>query len=422
MGRIDNKIRQYTRPSRADVPDLADDGKPTVGLGEARALVSLAQAPSTEAGERLSPIERLLRDPSAFEGGITGAAFKTVYRGYSMALQADALATRAVKPLHVVESLQVMKAPLVLTSAISTDARGKPIDLEPGTSVLCVRSLRFDGAPARVLIDASTGRTYLVDGAVLDGASRAAIDADAAESWRFARALGERSHAPLTDLARPGGADGERAISITIDLCPTHREWTQSLWDDLVELAAKTGRPVPVGIAITEKWVNQHPLRFRQLLEWQSKDLLAITWVNHSAHHPLSRDGNGELRFLTDPAVDLTTEVAGVETMLLEQGQLFSSLFRFPGLVHDENRRSQLSAMGLLTLDANRWWTGDDWLADGSLVLLHGNGNNVGPVRQFQRALMQQNRDVLQGRLRLVSPLEAIPFGSTSAAGEARSQ
>jgi hypothetical protein len=157
-------------------------------------------------------------------------------------------------------------------------------------------------------------------------------------------------------------------------------------------------------------------------LEWQSKNLLAITWVNHSAHHPLSRDSNGELRFLTDPAVDLTTEVAGVETMLLEQGQLFSSLFRFPGLVHDENRRSQLSAMGLLTLDANRWWTGDDWLANGSLVLLHGNGNNAGPVRQFQRALMQKNRDVLQGRLRLVSPLEAIPSGSTLAAGEARSQ
>jgi peptidoglycan/xylan/chitin deacetylase (PgdA/CDA1 family) len=96
---------------------------------------------------------------------------------------------------------------------------------------------------------------------------------------------------------------------------------------------------------------------------------LAITWVNHSYSHPVEND------FLNNPAVNFTREVEVNITLMQKYGLKPSKYFRFPGLRHNPQRLSQLSKMGCVNLDADAWLGKGQPIKDGSIVLIHGNGN-----------------------------------------------
>ena len=125
------------------------------------------------------------------------------------------------------------------------------------------------------------------------------------------------------------------------------------------------GRPVPVAISISGKWILRHQAELAEI----KKLYLNITWVNHSYTHPITDD------FLNDPRVDFRREVLANVELMKKNGLTPSKYFRFPGLRHNAKRLQELAAMGYVNLDADAWLGKGQKIKAGSIILIHGNGN-----------------------------------------------
>jgi hypothetical protein len=193
--------------------------------------------------------------------------------------------------------------------------------------------------------------------------------------------------------------------ALTVDMCQSVRPWEGAFFDDLVARARAAGRPFPVGIAMTGLWLRQHPSEFQQLVAWQREGLLDITWINHSEDHPVGAD----FSFLTDPKIDFRAEVTNLEADLLREGCMPSLLFRFPGLTHNAARRAELRELGLFALDANGWLAKNEPLANGTVVLVHGNGNEAQGITKYFDLMSRRAAEYARGSAEFVSPLYALP-------------
>lgn len=100
------------------------------------------------------------------------------------------------------------------------------------------------------------------------------------------------------------------------------------------------------------------------------------------------------------------------EQLLIEQGERPSVLFRFPGLTHDARTLGELNDLSVFPMDANGWVAKGEPLEDGSVVLLHGNGNEPPGVRMFLDWADEHDAELADGRVQLVSPVMALPSSS----------
>jgi hypothetical protein len=183
---------------------------------------------------------------------------------------------------------------------------------------------------------------------------------------------------------------------LTIDLCTKpknkSKKFEKELFDYLANLSETTESPTPVVIAISEAWIKEEEANFNYIKSLEKANKLAITWVNHSKTHPVN-DG----KFLTAKNVDFAKEVLDVEKILLEKGEIPSVFFRFPGLVSNEELRAELSKLSLIPLDSNAWLAKGEKVKNGSMILIHGNGNEPSGVKML---INQLKKD---GNSRLVS-------------------
>ena len=206
----------------------------------------------------------------------------------------------------------------------------------------------------------------------------------------------------------PGVFDhGSRKISppgfaITTDLCPSTKPWNRPLYEMLVSLGEKLHRPLPIGVAVSGRWMERYPKALAQLTRWDTEKKLAITWINHSDTHPVK--GN----FLVNPRVDFTKEVE-VQAARMRAAKIFNSpYFRFPGLIFNFTRLRQLSGMGYIAVGADAWLAKGQRVRNGSIVLVHGNGNEKFGVRLLKIFLRLKEKDILSGKLRVLSLNELL--------------
>ena len=189
---------------------------------------------------------------------------------------------------------------------------------------------------------------------------------------------------------------GDARFSITIDLCPSRKKWDDDLFQSLIGLSTKRLRnnsnPLPVGIAITGRWIKQNQKSFNKLKAWHLKGMLDITWINHSFSHPLRPNQFKKYEFMTASNVSLEREALRLEKILLNEGLIPSIWFRFPGLAFNQKRLTQLGNLGLIPLGSNAWIAKGQRIRDGSVVLLHGNGNERPGVDKFLHYL-KKNAD-----------------------------
>ena len=75
------------------------------------------------------------------------------------------------------------------------------------------------------------------------------------------------------------------------------------------------------------------------------------------------------------PMTRLESEVLDTEKVFLRLGILPSVFFRFPGLVSDVAGLATLRRLGLIPLGAGAWLAKGEPAARGSVILVHGNGN-----------------------------------------------
>ena len=132
-----------------------------------------------------------------------------------------------------------------------------------------------------------------------------------------------------------------------------------------------------VSLAISGLWIIQNQEDFIWLQSLKSDNFI-ITWVNHSFTHRYYKDIAMESNFLLLSDTVIQSEILDTERILVENGEIPSIFFRFPGLISDEKFLVELKKYGLVQLGSGAWISKmkkGDIIEKGDIILIHGNGN-----------------------------------------------
>jgi hypothetical protein len=147
-------------------------------------------------------------------------------------------------------------------------------------------------------------------------------------------------------------------------------------------------------------------------LEWlkqmQLKNEIYITWINHSYNHRVSKSAPLKENFLLEPGTDIYYEVTETEKAMLSNGLLPSVFFRFPGLISDEQLVTSITNFGLIPIGTDAWLAKGQQPQAGSIVLIHGNGNEPVGVSDFINLLKSKTKAITDKQWLLYDLRESV--------------
>jgi peptidoglycan/xylan/chitin deacetylase (PgdA/CDA1 family) len=253
-----------------------------------------------------------------------------------------------------------------------------------------LRTFGRGGVPMELVVDTRTLRTRVQ--AAPKAPTRPCGDS------RYLRLLRKASAAPWP-LQNDGITRGRRGLYLTTDLCPSSKPgYEDRLYRALI---GRLPHPVPVTLFLTERWIEKHPAAFRELRDWDRNGSLAITWGNHTAWHHYHPGRPLRENFVLSPEEHLREDVLELEKGLLRRGVTPSVFFRFPGLVSDRRAVETLRSLGLVILGSDAWIAKGEHPREGSVILLHGNGNEPRGVDRFLKMLEE-------GKIEGLDPIEKL--------------
>lgn len=186
----------------------------------------------------------------------------------------------------------------------------------------------------------------------------------------------------------------EKGLVLSIDLCPSEKPLEKIIFTTLMSDFKNSKRPIPVSISITGHWMLNH----REDLNWlkfiQKRENFNITWVNHTYSHHYIKSLPLELNFMLMKHTHVRGEVVNNEIMMLENGLTPSVFFRFPGLVSSKMLVDTISGYGLITIGSDAWLAKGQKPHQGSIILIHGNGNEPYGVRLFLKLLKSKQQEI----------------------------
>ncbi|MBB2146904.1 polysaccharide deacetylase [Pedobacter sp. LMG 31464] len=185
----------------------------------------------------------------------------------------------------------------------------------------------------------------------------------------------------------------EKGIALTIDLCPSHKNLDRIIFQSLINEFKQIETPVPLAVSVSGKWMLKHQEDLNWLKGLMLQKELDITWVNHSYNHEVNNLPLTE-NFLLAKNTDLDVEVLKNEQLMLKNGLIPSVFFRFPGLVSDQKIVEQIENYGLIPIGSDAWLAKGQQANAGSIVLVHGNGNEEIGVKNFIQLLKLKQIDV----------------------------
>lgn len=203
-----------------------------------------------------------------------------------------------------------------------------------------------------------------------------------------------RRDGSLQDAGIERADSTERGFHLTMDLCPSRKPLTRSVFEELIAAFGPEERPVPITITITGLWIQTHADDLAWLKNLEASGQLAITWVNHSFHHRYDPKLPLAANFLLEKGTDINQEVLLNEQAMLQNGLLPSVFFRFPGLISDKTVFDRILDLGLLPLGSDAWLAKGQTPRKGSVVLIHPNGNEPLGIRKFIRLVKQHADDI----------------------------
>ena len=178
---------------------------------------------------------------------------------------------------------------------------------------------------------------------------------------------------PPYPLQNDGIIRGTHGFYLTTDLCPSSKKgFEKRLYETIIR---RFPRPVPVTLFITKRWISRHPAAFKTLRQWDRNGTLAITWGNHTAWHHFHPRNPLRKNFVLSPEENLTVDILMLEKTLITKGALPSVFFRFPGLVSDKKTVQTVTGLGLIPIGTDAWLAQRQTPKEGSIILVHGNGN-----------------------------------------------
>lgn len=191
------------------------------------------------------------------------------------------------------------------------------------------------------------------------------------------------------------GFPREKGVTLTIDLCPSHKPLDRVIFTALIDEFKKSERPVPLALSVTGKFLATHSRDIEWLKDLERSGDLSLTWINHTYNHYFNPAAPLDSNFLLKPGTDIPFEVLETELKMLRAGLMPSVFFRFPGLISDRKIVETVTNYGLIPVGSDAWLAKGQRAANGSIVLIHGNGNEPLGIKDFISLLRAERRNVL---------------------------
>ncbi|HXT09813.1 MAG TPA: polysaccharide deacetylase [Roseiarcus sp.] len=264
-----------------------------------------------------------------------------------------------------------------------------------GAEEIAIRRMKLKGEPALLLADPKTLATKLERAACWTCAD---ADEAALSGTRMMRAIVRSAAAPglihRSFLDNAGLTHGDPGGAyFTGDLCPSRKPMDRAF------LATLAGKATPIALSISGLWLKHHFADYRWLLDKQAAGDFAISWTNHTYTHPYRKGVAEGANFLLTRGVNADFEILETERLLIANGQTPSLFFRFPGLVSSSPLMQAVRRHHLISLGADAWLALNERPRDGSIILVHPNGNE-------ELGLKIYRKDAAKGAL--PSPLKPL--------------
>lgn len=212
----------------------------------------------------------------------------------------------------------------------------------------------------------------------------------------------------LQDAGISHGFPKEKGVTLTIDLCPSHKALDRVIFTSLITEFQKIEKPVPLALSITGKFMLNHAEDIEWLKGLEKSGDLNITWTNHTFNHHYDPKTPLNSNFLLEPGTSINYEILATEVMMIQKGLLPSIFFRFPGLVSDQKLVDEVLTFGLIPIGTDAWLAKGQKTHSGSIVLIHGNGNEPVGVQDFIQLLKTEKQSVVNKQWLLYDLRESI--------------
>ncbi|MEL1245039.1 polysaccharide deacetylase [Flavobacterium sp. DGU11] len=277
--------------------------------------------------------------------------------------------------------------------------------------IVFIRKFARNGVDSYLAVDPQTMETQIIPARVvtMQPLDRAGLLSKYRDT-PYCRAIvtAQKQSFALQDAGIIHGFPKEHGITLTIDLCPSHKPLDRIVFTSLITEFQKIEKPVPVALSISGRFMLTHGEDIKWLKGLVSTGDIAVTWVNHTYNHHFDPKKPLKDNFLLEPGTDLDFEILGTEIAMLEHGLVPSVFFRFPGLVSDNSIVGKVTNYGLIPIGSDAWLAKGQQAKAGSIVLIHGNGNEPLGVEDFIALLKSQKSAVLAGQWLLYDLREAV--------------
>lgn len=267
-----------------------------------------------------------------------------------------------------------------------------------GENLLTLRRLLKDGERCYLAVDLNTLRTQVFPASALTVKTESwQTIAAAAAATPYFKALAHAAEQalPMQDAGIIQGFTSEKGVNLTIDLCPSHKPLDRIIFNSLISAFGKTEKPIPLSLSISGRFMLTHRANIDWLKSLEKAGDLSITWINHTYNHHYSPVVLLQENFLLMPGTDICFEILGTEVAMLQHGLVPSVFFRFPGLVSDKAVVDKVLTYGLIPVGSDAWLAKGQQTTPGSIVLIHGNGNEPIGVNDFLQLLRSERKSVL---------------------------
>jgi len=277
-------------------------------------------------------------------------------------------------------------------------------------AAIVLRKFRLDGRTCYLLLDPDDLTTAIrpADGLGLKTAAWSALERrfhDTAYFMALRDATANESaiqNAGLTHLrSSPPG------VVLTVDLCPSRRPLDRELFMEIIREFGREEKPVPIAVAVTGVWMEEHPPDIEFLEGLERAGDISVTWINHSYHHRWDKSLPLKENFLLEKGTDVPAEILQTEAAMIEHGLTPSAFFRFPGLVSDKKLVVTVESFGLVPVGSDAWLGKNQRPEEGSIVLVHANGNEPIGIARFLKLIREERENILRRHWLLLDLREA---------------
>ncbi len=268
------------------------------------------------------------------------------------------------------------------------------------TLYIGLRSFTMDSISKMLIVDPNDMKTRIVFRSVVAGKDYPLSYLHTArKTSAYMQALDSalKNRLSLQDAGLRHGYSMQKGIELTADLCPSGKHLDRSLFKKLIETFGERQKPIPIALAVTGKWMENHEGDLQWLMDLEKKGYFSITWINHSYNHRMAKDIPLKQNFILEKGTDIESEVLRTEKKMIEHGITPSVFFRFPGLVSDSMVFSKIIGYGLIPIGTDAWLAKKEKPSNGSIVLVHANGNEPYGINQFFKLVNDKKDSIHAG-------------------------